>query len=411
MTPAWGLLLFGIVCVALVANALRPVRSPGAFALVAFFAGWLTSDLPLVHVVLWTAAAVGFVAAGALATWHGVVGLALVAAGVGGLWWLWHESGAAAPAVSRALSRAGFPAPSPEPLAWWRALRPFRVRHRAVEVRRDVWLDDGHGPRLDLDVFLPRDRPVGAPILVFVHGGGWVMSQRQRQGLPLLYRMAAAGWVCVSLEYRLSPRAGYPAHLIDVKRGLAWVREHALELGGDPAFVAIHGNSAGAHLAALAALTPNDPRYQAGFEAADTTVQAAVPIYGPYDMLDRHGHWPHREFALFVWWMLMKRKLADDPEAYHAYSPVSLVHAEAPPFFVLHGERDTLVPVHEGRRFSQALAEAGVPVVYAEVPGGQHACDMFVCRRAAAIVDGIEAWLTDIESTHHVRPATPARRC
>ncbi|MBL7660064.1 alpha/beta hydrolase, partial [Escherichia coli] len=91
------------------------------------------------------------------------------------------------------------------------------------------------------------------------------------------------GWICVAINYRHSPRNTWPDHILDVKRALAWVKAHISEYGGDPDFIAITGGSAGGHLSSLAALTPNDPRFQPGFEEADTRVQAAVPFYGVYD--------------------------------------------------------------------------------------------------------------------------------
>ena len=119
--------------------------------------------------------------------------------------------------------------------------------------------------------------------MIQVHGGGWILGSRSEQGIPLLNHMAANGWVGFNVDYRLSPRATLPDHVIDVKRAIAWVRENADELGVDPERIAITGGSAGGHLTALAALTANDRSLQPGFEDADTSVMAAVPFYGIYD--------------------------------------------------------------------------------------------------------------------------------
>ncbi len=105
----------------------------------------------------------------------------------------------------------------------------------------------------------------------------------------MLSHLAANGWVCFNLNYRLSPGATFPDHLVDLKAGLAWIREHADQWGIDPNFIAVTGGSAGGHLAALMGLTANDPEYQPGFEDADTSLQAAVPIYGVYDFTSRLG--------------------------------------------------------------------------------------------------------------------------
>src|SRR5262249_31206749 len=128
---------------------------------------------------------------------------------------------------------------------WRRIAFPFPVRDSRVVCTRRVLF---HG-ELELDVHCARNRDASkkAPTLVYVHGGGWVIGQRRYQGLPLMQHLAARGWVCFSVDYRLSPRATFPDHLIDVKRALAWVREHAHEWGADPEFVVVCGNSAGAH--------------------------------------------------------------------------------------------------------------------------------------------------------------------
>ena len=126
-------------------------------------------------------------------------------------------------------------------------------------------------------------------MLLQVHGGGWTIGKKDQQGIPLMQHLAAKGWVCVAINYRLAPRDPFPAQIIDVKKGIAWIRENIASYGGDPDYIAITGGSAGGHLTALAAVTPNDPEWQPGFEDADTSVQVAIPHYGIYDMADATG--------------------------------------------------------------------------------------------------------------------------
>ena len=120
--------------------------------------------------------------------------------------------------------------------------------------------------------------------MVYIHGGAWMIGEKREQGKPMMYELVARGWVCVAINYRLSPKATWPDHIVDAKRAVAWVKEHIDEYGGDPSFVAVSGGSAGGHLCALLALSVGDPTFQPGFEEADTTVQACVPFYGVMDL-------------------------------------------------------------------------------------------------------------------------------
>lgn len=172
--------------------------------------------------------------------------------------------------------------------------------------------------------------------------------------------------------YRLRPAAQHPDHLIDLKKVIAWVREHGHAYGADPAMLFVAGSSAGAHMAALAALTPRDPALQPGFEAADTSVTAAICLGGYYG--NYYGQGP-----------------SSSPQAY--------VSAGAPPFFIAHGDQDTMVPVETARLFAGELRNVSAsPVVYAELPGAKHAFDLFQSLRFGAVVDGIEAFTAWIRS-------------
>jgi len=230
--------------------------------------------------------------------------------------------------------------------------------------------------------------------------------------MPLMMRMAALGWTCVAINYPLSPKARWPQHIVAVKRAIAWIREHADEHGADPSFIAVTGGSAGGHLAALAALTANDPAFQPGFEDVDTAVQACVPNYAVYDFTDESGTRASkvRLRSLVRRWVMPRE--ARYPDDYRAASPLFRVHAEAPPFFVLHGTNDTLVPVADARAFvSELRAVAKNPVAYAELRGAQHAYDIFSSIRAAHVVRGVERFLEWARATNAAdRESAPPRR-
>jgi acetyl esterase/lipase len=283
---------------------------------------------------------------------------------------------------------------------WRQLMLPMPLLRPGVERVRDVVYGRVRGINLRLDVYHGSGKPSGCPVLFQIHGGAWILGSKNEQGLPLMHRLAANGWVCVSVDYRLSPHATFPDHLIDLKRALAWVRAHIAEYGGDPDMIIATGGSAGGHLCALVGLTANDPRYQPGFEDADTSVKAAVPFYGVYDFTNRYGVWRHGGMQDLLERQVMKASLEEDPELYQQASPMSCITADAPPFFVVHGTHDTLVPVEEARRFCALFREhARAPLCYVELPGAQHAFEIFPSLRTALVLHGVERFLAWVVST------------
>ncbi|MCV7225368.1 alpha/beta hydrolase [Mycolicibacterium komossense] len=243
------------------------------------------------------------------------------------------------------------------------------------------------------------DRP--APVLLQVPGGAWAISDKRGQAYPLMSRMVELGWICVSINYSRSPRSAWPAHIVDVKRAIAWVRQNIAEYGGDPDFIAITGGSAGAHVGALAALTANDPDLQPGFEYADTTVQAAVPYYGAYDLTNTEAM--HQLMLPFLEQFVMRARLADNRELYESASPIFRAHRDAPPFFVLHGRDDAVIPSAQGQSFTAALRAAGASTVaHAELPNAHHAFDMVATVRSQIVADAVASFL-GITYARHMR--------
>jgi acetyl esterase/lipase len=290
----------------------------------------------------------------------------------------------AGPAVDRALDEglgAGWRTTvdaRPRRRPWARILLwPFPVRPRQVERVANIAYGDAGRWNL-LDLYRHRAHPAGGPVLVYLHGGAFRSGGKRREARPLLYRLASHGWVCVSASYHLGPAARFPDHLVDVKKVIGWVRDHGREYGADPAVVFVAGSSAGGHLAAMAALTANDPAFQPGFEQADTSVAAAVCLYGYYGSLDGRA----------------------------SSSPLAYARADAPPFLVAHGDQDTIVLVEDARRFVQGLRQSSSnPVVYAELPGAQHVFDLFHSLRFETVVDAIEAFAAWARSHRAARQA------
>lgn len=399
----WIFLAVTLVGAAFTWNAYFPRRSRSLLIVPSFFAGWLTSELAAHHFAWQLVATVGFVAAGALEAWPGWVGLGLTVGSWVALLALVAVAQRSAPVVDRALEQALGPAlaqvPPPPVIPVRRLLQPIERSHPEVRIERNLRYAPEAGRRHLLDVYAPVAAKGPAPVLLQVHGGAWVVGHKREQALPLMLHLARRGWVCVAANYRLSPRATFPDHLVDLKLALAWIRERVSDYGGNPDFVAVTGGSAGGHLSSLVALTANDPEYQPGFEHVDTSVRACVPFYGVYDFANRYGLPHFAGFERFIGRTVLKTRFAENPEAFTKASPSARIHPDAPPFFVIHGTHDSLAPVEEARCFVQALREVSKsPVAYAELPGAQHAFEVFHSLRTRHVVRGVDRFLTAIHS-------------
>jgi acetyl esterase/lipase len=414
--PASSWILLALASVGLLMTITALVRADrlGFGNMFWFLSGWLTSELAVFH-VMFSAVVLAVLAreTDALQAFPGQLALALMLVSWAGLLLAQWRARPTGEILEHALQaglgsdyRQCIPAVRRDVLRDAVPLRelaaPFALRSPGVEWIKDLPYADGH-ERHRLDVYRPAVGCAGAPVLLQIHGGGWMLGNKHEQGLPLVYHLAARGWVVVTPNYRLSPKARFPDHLVDCKRALAWVRRNIATYGGDPHFVAVTGGSAGGHLTALMALTANDPRLQPGFEEVDTSVAAAVPFYGVYDFTDRHGLKGSGD--AMVRWLeqtVMPCSPQQDPALWDLASPIALVRRDAPPFFLLHGTHDSLASVAEARHFAERLRSVSAqPVVYAELPGAQHAWDIFRSVRAMQSVHAVTRFLEWARAARH----------
>jgi acetyl esterase/lipase len=398
------------------ANGLHPLtRNPYASVLVFWF-GWPTSEVPGLYA---TASALDAVRRGRRGDFTGTKGkaaLALTAASWAILSVIrYRGSTTPGPVLEAGLTQQLGPdyanelkALPTQPTRSGRRNPPLRTtmsRRRFVD-KQNIVSYGPHGRANLADIWRRRDLPRDgkAPVLLQVPGGAWMIGWRRPQAYPMMGHLVSRGWVCVSMNYRVSPVHTWPDHIVDVKRALAWVKENIAAYGGDPNFVAISGGSAGGHLSALAALTPNDPKFQPGFEEADTSVVAAVPFYGRYDWYSTQD--PGRaQFVEVLERLVVKQKLSTHRQIYLDASPLRYVRADAPPFFVLHGTDDSLIPVIEAREFVEELRSVSKsPVAYAELPYAQHAFDIFGSPRADKAADAVARFLSWVYVTNPPAP-------
>ncbi len=408
MTAGDRLLRLGLLQALSTLDVWKPVSRKGPVSPLVFFSTWPVSELPLQTAMAQIALTAGLARPKDLRSVRGQAGIALTAASVAGLVGLRRAAervegelemalvDGLGPDYRREIRRPAWPLDPPAQLKRPSAARSLLVRRRFAH-GKDIPYGP-HGAKNLLDVWrhedLPRDAK--APVLLQVPGGGWVTGNKQAQAYPLMSHLAERGWVCVAMSYRLSPRATWPDFLVDVKKAIAWIRANIAEHGGDPDYIAITGGSAGGHLSSLAALTPNDPAYQPGFEDVDTSVKAAVPLYGVYDWVDE-AHTGHSGLPRMLERLVVKAKFADDPTPYRSASPMYQVNPDAPPMFLLHGTNDSLVPIEQGRAFAAKMREVSkAPVAFAELPLAQHAFDFFGSVRATATAEAIERFLGTI---------------
>jgi len=404
----WGFFVVSIVVLLLTVNAFFPIRRE-PLSVISFALGWIPDELPIQVMLVDLIIALVFAHYGTFRHWPGWAGLALTAGSWVGLVRLAFIAQGAKGLVDEALAGAamgpveveGFD-PSPAWNYWWRLAIAVPLRWRAIRRIRNIdYWGDGIS-RHRLDILEPRGGPPRpGPVLVYIHGGGWVIGDKRQQGIPMMHELIQRGWVCVAINYRLSPKATWPDHIVDCKRAVAWVRAHIAEYGGDPEFIAISGGSAGGHLSSLLALTPNEPEWQPGFEDADTSVDACIPYYGVYDMTgDPAGSGAFGPGMLeLLERHVMKLPFESNREVFVQASPTDRVSSSAPPMMVFQGVNDTLVSVEVARSFVARLREVSEsPVVYLELPRTQHAFDVLAsirCRHtsigAVRFLEGMRA--------------------
>ncbi len=396
---SWVFFACAVFCATWTLVSFHPPRRPPVLMVTGFFAAWSTTELAPFHLLWQLAGVIVFIVFGALDSWIGWVALAITAvswvglgASVRGAIFTDNEFKAALQeslgidpiAVERRIERR-------------RVLLPFHFKRRGVRrVRNLQYVDDGE-KRHRLDLYIPPGLAADgrAPVLFQIPGGAWMISNKDQQAQPLLYDAAARGWVCVAINYGLSPKATWPSHLIDCKRALAWVRTHIAEYGGDPDCIVVTGGSAGGHLTAMIGLTPNDPQYQPGFEEVDTSVRAMIPFYGVFDWTGESAPTKYRDgLRDLLERHVVKQKYDDAPSVFAEASPIRLVDADAPPTMIVHGDLDTLAPMAVARSFAERLrAVSKEPVVFVELRGAHHAFEVFNSIRTLYSVAGVETFL------------------
>ncbi len=240
----------------------------------------------------------------------------------------------------------------------------FSSVEAAVTEVHDVVYRIVAGLSLALDIYLP-DSPGPHPAILFVHGGAWHTGDKRRLA-PLARFFAERGYVGFSINYRLAPSYRYPAALEDLRCAVKWIRAHAVDYGVDPNRIAAVGTSAGAHLVALLA-TATETLAPCGNPGISSQVRAVIALFGPMDLLSAVG--TPAEVAVEDF---LGASAREDPDLWREASPITWVSADDPPFLLIHGRDDRVVPYEESVRMADALRRVGVEVRLVLIPGAGH---------------------------------------
>lgn len=272
----------------------------------------------------------------------------------------------------------------------------FSPPQPGVRVHKDLaYVPNGH-ERQKLDLYVPENPEGPLPLIVWVHGGGW--RHGSREGCPVL-PWAGKGYVVASIDYRLSQDARFPAQIEDCKAAIRWLRTHADEYKIDPQRVAAWGASAGGHLVSLLGTSGDAPEWEQGHPAHSSRVQAVIDWFGRADLtrVCRDPALANSPSAL-----LLGGSGPSVQELARKASPIAHVSADDPPFLIMHGDADGVVPPDQSRAFAEALRAVGAKAVLAVLKGVGHGGEEFLQAEQVKVIDAFLnenlAWRKTTES-------------
>lgn len=238
-----------------------------------------------------------------------------------------------------------------------------------IEEYKDITYKQVGDISLQMDVYKHKDLDASVPALIFIHGGSWKGGERSDY-LPYLLDFAKKGYVTITISYRLSQVAPFPAAVLDVKCAVKWIRSHAEEYMINPDKIAVIGGSAGAHLAMMLAYSPENLFDEECSETSSGKVQAIVNLYGPVDLTTEYA----REAGSVI--NFLGATYQDDPQRYTYASPKTYISPGDSPTLTFQGTLDSLVPVSQADSLHVWLEKAGVYSEYHRLKGWPHTMDL-----------------------------------
>lgn len=236
-------------------------------------------------------------------------------------------------------------------------------------VERDLTYCTVDGIELKMDVYYPQSADGPLPVVIYVHGGGWRSGDKTRgAGVRDIPKLSRRGYLVVAVNYRLAPDFKFPAMIEDVKCAVRHLRANAVVYGVDSDHIGAWGGSAGGHLVSLLGLTDEHSGFEGvgGFSEQSSRVQAVVDLFGPADLARLFD-----EASFGVLSQVFDATSRED-EMIRLASPVTWVSADDPPFLILHGEKDALVPPSQSEILLERLTKVGVSATLIIVENAAH---------------------------------------
>jgi acetyl esterase/lipase len=239
-----------------------------------------------------------------------------------------------------------------------------------------AYVADGHA-RQKLDVYVPEKAAAPLPLIIWIHGGGWAAGDKGNCP-PLRQGFVARGYAVASIGYRLSGDAIFPAQIEDCKAAIRWLRAHAKEYNLDADHFGVWGSSAGGHLVALVGTAGGVKEFEKGAHLdVSSRVQAVCDFFGPTDLLQMDAHaLPESRMkhdpANSPESKLVGGAIQENKEKAARVNPIPYITPDAPPFLIVHGDKDPLVPIHQSQLLFDALKKAGVSIHFHTIHGAGH---------------------------------------
>lgn len=223
---------------------------------------------------------------------------------------------------------------------------------------------------LKLDIYHLKNIKHSAPLLIFIHGGGWKKGDKHDY-LRYLVDFARRGYITATVQYRFVDKVKFPAQILDIKAAIRWLKKNADEYHIDDKNVAVIGGSAGGHLSMMAGYTSNISEFNED-STLSYNVQAIVNLYGPSDLTTEYAR-EHSTIKGFI-----GKSYLEVPELYAKASPVTYIDEDDPPTLIFQGTIDELVPFSQSDSLNEKLKRARVPVEYHKLEGWPHTMDLEV---------------------------------